>query len=65
MKSIFGKLRSEGFFPVFYLDAYLLMGATFDECKENTIITAELLSKAGFILNREKSVVILTQEIQF
>ena len=50
---------------MFYLDDSLLMGASFDECKENTIITAELLSKAGFILNHEKSVVIPTQEIQF
>ena len=65
MKPIFGKLRSEGLVSVFYLEYSLLIGASFDECKENTIKTAELLSKAGFILNAEKSVVVPTQEIQF
>ena len=65
MKPIFGQLRSEGNLSVYYLDDSLQIGSTFAECKHNILTTVDLLSRAGFMINEEKSVVIPSQRILF
>ena len=65
MKPLFGQLRSEGHLSVYYLDDSLQIGSTFADCQHNILTTADLLSRAGFIINEEKSVVIPSQRILF
>ena len=65
MKPIFGKLRSEGYLSVYYLDDSLQIGNSFEECRINVFATAKLLSEAGFIINTDKSVAIPSQKILF
>ena len=54
-------LRNEIFLSVFYLDDSLLIGTTQDECANNVEQTLQVLTKAGFILNYEKSWFVPTQ----
>ena len=65
MKPIFSTLRSEGFMSVYYLDDSLLLGNNFEECQKNIQQTKELLIETGFVLNKNKSSFIPSQEIVF
>ena len=65
MKPIFAKLRSEGFLSVYYLDDSLLFGKDFEECFKNISSTRDLLTKAGFLINKVKSQFLPTNEIKF
>ena len=65
MKPIFSMLRSSGFLSVYYLDDSLLIGRSLDECNQNIQATSDLLSKAGFIINKEKSSCFPSQKIKF
>lgn len=65
MKPIFSKLRSEGFLSVFYLDDSLLLGRNEVECTQNVSSTKNLLQKAGFIVNEDKSCFTPSKEITF
>ena len=65
MKPLFGKLRSEGYLSVFYLDDSLQIGSSYEDCQQNILATAKLLSNAGFIINEDKSVAKPTQRILF
>ena len=53
MKPIFATLRAKGYISVAYIDDSYLQGYTFEECESNINATAELLTKLGFIFNRE------------
>lgn len=65
MKPIFGKLRSEGFLSVYYLDDSLLIGKSLLECIENVSATKSLITNAGFIINVAKSQFVPMKEINF
>ena len=65
LKPIFCMLRKKGFLSVYYLDDTLLIANTYARCLENVTATASILSKAGFIINHEKSVFMPTKEIKF
>ena len=55
MKPIFAHLRSKGFLSTYYLDDSLLLGSSYNLCKENVSNTSTVLQNAGFILNHSKS----------
>ena len=65
MKPIYAHLRSQGFLSTYYLDDSLLFGRTFSSCFSNIVETKESLENAGFIINKEKSCFVPTQEIGF
>lgn len=65
MKPIFSLLRSRGLSSVFYLDDSLLVGRDFSECLGNVSNTLDILNKAGFTINYEKSRLSPCQEIKF
>lgn len=65
IKTLFAKLRAEGFISVFYLDDSLLIANSFEHCHDNIMVTSDTLSKAGFIINQKKSVFEPVQEIKF
>ena len=65
MKPIFATLRAKGYISVAYIDDSYLQGDTFTECESNINATAELLTKLGFIINREKSELKPKQSLKF
>lgn len=56
IKVLFSELRSKGFESSFYLDDSLLFGSSENICRSNITSTIELLTKAGFDIHDEKSV---------
>ena len=65
MKPIFSELRRQGFVSVYYLDDTWLMGRTESECLNNVRATADILQKAGFIINIVKSNFQPLQKVSF
>lgn len=65
MKPVVSYLRSLGISNVNYLDDLLIFGASYQVCLYNTSIVLNLLKSLGFIINREKSVLIPTTYIKF
>ena len=59
MKPVFATLRSASFISVAYIDDSLLISDTAEHCSKNVNETINLLSKLGFNINYEKSVLIL------
>lgn len=48
-------LRSRGCISVNYLDDFLIIESTAEQCKDNIDFTSKLLQSLGFIINFEKS----------
>lgn len=65
MRPVMQYLRSQGFISVIYLDDLFLIGHSYLECKNNFLITKQLLESLGFTINREKSVCTPSQKIKF
>lgn len=55
MKPITQNLRARGWISVNYLDDFLLVGFSYEECMNNVTETKKLLTSLGFIYNRTKS----------
>lgn len=49
LKPVIYSLRKEGLFSVIYLDDFLLIAPTYNQCLKNISITMKLLSSLGFI----------------
>ena len=56
LKPVMAWLRKLGYVSAIYLDDILLFGNTYEECRQNFLITSNLLKKLGFIINEEKTV---------
>jgi len=48
-------LRNMGYQSVIYLDDFLLLGFSKNECRSNTRVTINLLQTLGFVINHAKS----------
>jgi len=48
-------LRNKGYQLVIYLDDFLLLGSSKDECRSNIRTTVNLLQSLGFVINHTKS----------
>lgn len=55
MKPVIQTLRSSGFLSVIYLDDFLLIGDSYESCKDNVLTTRKFLESLGFLLNLNKS----------
>lgn len=55
LKPVVSYLRNLGFLSTIYIDDYLCIGRTYDECLENMKATINILECLGFIINYEKS----------
>lgn len=55
MKPVAKLLRRTGLLSTVYLDDWLLIGQSFEDCLENVEQTKSLLTALGFIINEEKS----------
>ena len=58
MKPVIGWLRSRSHMSVIYLDDFLCLAATPEECGKNVDATTSLLESLGFVINWRKSNVI-------
>ena len=65
MRVLVSELRKSGFDNVFYLDDSLLIAPSAELCKSNISATIDILTKAGFDINHDKSVLTPTHRIQF
>ena len=65
LRPVFGRLRSEGFTSVTFLDDFLCIASSEDRCRSNVLATVDLLQSLGFRLNWHKSSLQPVQQIVF
>ena len=64
-KPILHLLRKAGFLSVVYLDDFLLIGNSFNECRNNLNKTIYILESLGFLINKDKSQLTPAQNCKF
>lgn len=62
VKPMISDLRRRGFLLVVYLDDFLLLGKSYEDCRSNVSHTRTALQNLGFIINGEKSQLSPTQK---
>lgn len=65
MKPVSVVLRSKGFISVNYLDDFLFITESLEECEENVSFSMKLLKSLGFVLNYRKSQLRPTKSLKF
>ena len=65
MKPVFAALRMRGHSNSGFIDDSLLLGDTYQECRQNVVDTVLLMTELGFIIHETKSVLIPTTKITF
>lgn len=65
MKPVICSLRERGFFSVIYLDDFLLIAPSYNQCLDNIYTTVELLSSLCFLVNKNKSVLTPAKSCRF
>ena len=65
MKPVVATTMQLGIRSILYLDDMLIMDQDKNRVERQLATAAELLISLGFIINLKKSVMVLTQEIQF
>lgn len=65
IKPVLSFLRVKGLLSVLYLDNFLLLGKSFDECKNNVTIIVNFLKDLGFVINYQKSVLTFSQRCRY
>lgn len=65
LKPVAQYLRSQSFLSVIYLDDFLLIGKSKQECTKNVQISSQLIERLGFIINKEKSILEPMNEIKY
>ena len=65
LKPVVAQLRKMGIRLIIYLDDMLIMAVSSNLAIEHTTIAVNLLTSLRFVLNKEKSVLVPTQELEF
>lgn len=65
MKPVYASLRVRGYTNSGYIDDSFLAGDTYNECKENVTETVQLMTDVGFMIHKEKSVLVPTKNLTF
>ena len=65
LKPVFGYLRKQGHLSVVFVDDSYLQADTEQECIKNINAIVNILTMLGFTIHERKSVLILTQKIEF
>lgn len=65
LRSVAKYLRQRGCKVVIYLDDILIVGRDFNECYRWVKMTKKALLSLGFVINKEKSILTPTQEIEY
>ena len=64
-KPFFSHLRKKGLLNSPYIDDCLLLGDTWEDCKNNIVETINLSEDTGFIVHPDKSILVPTQIIEY
>lgn len=64
-RPVIAQLQQEGFSLAIYLDDLVIVGKSRADCRTATARTLELLSQLGLIVNREKSILEPSQQIEY
>ena len=64
-KTIFGYLREQGYLNTYYIDDSFLIESSFEKCFQNMVTTVDHSTKAGFVINPDKSVLWPTQILTY
>ena len=64
-KALFGYLREIGYQNTFYIDDSFLIEISFQRCFDNMMATVDYSTKAGFVVNPDKSVLWPTQILTY
>ena len=62
LKPVFSRLRELGFISAVYVDDYLLVGDSFEECYSNILASVQLLHNVGYTIHAKKSILVPTHE---
>lgn len=65
LKPVLSELRSRGHQSVMYIDDCYVQAETFDMCLENINDTVNILENLGFVINREKSMMVPEKTVTF
>lgn len=65
LKPVLEYLRKSGLLSVNYLDDFLCMGKSYNECLMNVNLTKDVLESLGFVINTKKSVMIPNNYCKF
>lgn len=65
IKPVLQYLRLSGLLSVAYLDDFLCIGRSFDECLKNVTTTKQVLVSLGFVINIQKSVMVPNYSCKF
>ena len=65
LKSVFGYLRQQSHLSIVFVDGSYLHTVTEQECIRYINATVDILTMLGFTIHERKSVLILTQKIEF
>ena len=64
MKPVLATLREQGHMLSSYIDDIYIQGVSYDDCAFSLKETSDLLIKLGFVINREKSMVIPSRRVK-
>ncbi|XP_011859632.1 PREDICTED: uncharacterized protein LOC105557096 [Vollenhovia emeryi] len=62
---VFACLRKRGYQSVIYLDDFLLLGSSSEECRANVYASVNLLHSLGFVVNLAKSQLVPSNRCQY
>lgn len=65
LKPVIKFLRSNGIIVVSYLDDFLILGSSEQECHNNVQFVVKLLLSLGFVINDDKSVLVPSKRCKF
>lgn len=65
MKPVISSLRKQGLLSVVFLDDFLLIGHTYQDCQQNVYITLSTLERLGFVINYKKSCLVPSQRLKY
>lgn len=65
LQPVAAHLRSQGLLSVRYLDDFLCLGSSAEECSKNANATIQCLTELGFVINYEKSTLVPQTTCQF
>lgn len=65
LKPFVGSIRNKGIRLVIYLDDMAIISSSCEHSSQEAAIVVQILESLGFIINKEKSVLILSQKMEF
>ena len=65
LKPIYATLRNQGYVSAGFIDNSILIADSLNECTANIKATTGLMSRVGFIINDDKSILVPTANLRY